>query len=68
FEGEFGVVVGPVAMGATPDEALQAVRLVVQLNDWSLRALGPHEMKTGFGFLQAKPSTAFAPIAVTPDE
>ncbi|MFX5634253.1 fumarylacetoacetate hydrolase family protein, partial [Acinetobacter baumannii] len=46
----------------------QAVRLVVQLNDWSLRALGPHEMKTGFGFLQAKPSTAFAPIAVTPDE
>ena len=68
FEGEFGVVVGPVAMGATPDEALRAVRLVVQLNDWSLRALGPHEMKTGFGFLQAKPSTAFAPIAVTPDE
>ncbi len=68
FEGEFGVVVGPVSMGATPDEALQAVRLVVQLNDWSLRALGPHEMKTGFGFLQAKPSTAFAPIAVTPGE
>lgn len=68
FEGEFGVVVGPVAMGATPEEALRAVRLVVQLNDWSLRALGPHEMKTGFGFLQAKPSTAFAPIAVTPDE
>ena len=68
FEGEFGVVVGPVAMGATPEEALRAVRLVVQLNDWSLRALGPHEMKTGFGFLQAKPSTSFAPIAVTPDE
>lgn len=68
FEGEFGVVIGPVAMGATPDEAMRAVRLVVQLNDWSLRALGPHEMKTGFGFLQAKPSTAFAPIAVTPDE
>lgn len=68
FEGEFGVVVGPVAMGATPEQALQAVRLVVQINDWSLRALGPHEMKTGFGFLQAKPSTAFAPIAVTPDE
>jgi fumarylacetoacetate (FAA) hydrolase len=41
---------------------------VVQINDWSLRALGPHEMKTGFGFLQAKPSTAFAPLAVTPDE
>jgi fumarylacetoacetate (FAA) hydrolase len=68
FEGEFGVVCGPVRMAATPDEALAAVRLVVQINDWSLRALGPHEMKTGFGFLQAKPSTAFAPVAVTPDE
>jgi fumarylacetoacetate (FAA) hydrolase len=68
FEGEFGVVVGPVPMAATPEQALSAVRLVLQLNDWSLRALGPHEMKTGFGFLQAKPSTAFAPVAVTPDE
>jgi fumarylacetoacetate (FAA) hydrolase len=68
FEGEFGVVCGPVAMGATPDEALGCVRLIVQINDWSLRALGPHEMKTGFGFLQAKPSTAFAAVAVTPDE
>jgi fumarylacetoacetate (FAA) hydrolase len=68
FEGEFGVVVGPVPMAATPEQALAAVRLVVQINDWSLRALGPHEMKTGFGFLQAKPSTSFAPVAVTPDE
>jgi fumarylacetoacetate (FAA) hydrolase len=68
FEGEFGVVTGPVPMAATPEQALACVRLVVQINDWSLRALGPHEMKTGFGFLQAKPSTAFAPVAVTPDE
>jgi fumarylacetoacetate (FAA) hydrolase len=68
FEGEFGVVLGPVPMAATPEQGLQAVRLVVQINDWSLRALGPHEMQTGFGFLQAKPSTSFAPIAVTPDE
>ena len=68
FEGEFGVVCGPVPMGATPEAALDCVRLVVQINDWSLRALGPHEMKTGFGFLQAKPSTSFAPLAVTPDE
>lgn len=68
FEGEFGVIVGPVAMGATPREALDAVRLLVQLNDWSLRALGPREMKSGFGFLQAKPSTSFAPVAITPDE
>ena len=68
FEGEFGVIVGPVAMSATPAQALAAVRLIVQINDWSLRTLGPHEMKTGFGFLQAKPSTSFAPVAVTPDE
>ena len=68
FEGEFGVVTGAVPMGVSPADALGCVRLVVQLNDWSLRALGPHEMKTGFGFLQAKPSTAFAPLAVTPDE
>jgi fumarylacetoacetate (FAA) hydrolase len=68
FEGEFGVVCGAVPMAATPAQALAAVRLLVQINDWSLRALGPREMKTGFGFLQAKPSTAFAPVAVTPDE
>jgi fumarylacetoacetate (FAA) hydrolase len=68
FEGEFGVVCGPVPMAVTAEAALDCVRLIVQINDWSLRALGPHEMTTGFGFLQAKPSTAFAPIAVTPDE
>jgi fumarylacetoacetate (FAA) hydrolase len=68
FEGEFGVVVDRVPMGAAPAQALDAIRLVVQLNDWSLRALGPREMKSGFGFLQAKPSTSFAPVAVTPDE
>jgi fumarylacetoacetate (FAA) hydrolase len=68
FEGEFGVVTGAVPMGVSAADALGCVRLVLQLNDWSLRALGPHEMKTGFGFLQAKPSTAFAPLAVTPDE
>jgi fumarylacetoacetate (FAA) hydrolase len=68
FEGEFGVIVDRVPMGATPQQALAAVRLLVQLNDWSLRALGPREMKSGFGFLQAKPSTSFAPVAITPDE
>jgi len=68
FEGEFGVVCGPVPMAVSPAAALEGVRLILQINDWSLRALGPHEMKTGFGFLQAKPSTAFAPVAVTPDE
>lgn len=68
FEGEFGVIVGPVPMAASPEVGLSCIRLVVQINDWSLRALGPREMKSGFGFLQAKPSTAFAPVAVTPDE
>jgi fumarylacetoacetate (FAA) hydrolase len=68
FEGEFGVVVNCVPMGVSASDALQHVRLIVQLNDWSLRAFGPREMKTGFGFLQAKPSTSFAAVAVTPDE
>ena len=68
FEGEFGVVVGRVPMGASPAQALGHVRLLVQINDWSLRTFGPREMKSGFGFLQAKPSTSFAPVAITPDE
>lgn len=68
FEGEFGVITGPVPMAVSPAAALGCILLVVQINDWSLRALGPREMKSGFGFLQAKPSTAIAPIAVTPDE
>lgn len=68
FEGEFGVITGPVPMGASAAAAQQQVRLLVQINDWSLRKLGPREMKTGFGFFQCKPSTSFAPVAVTPDE
>jgi fumarylacetoacetate (FAA) hydrolase len=68
FEGEFGVVTGPVPMGAPAVVAERAIRLVVQLNDWSLRSLAGREARTGFGFLQAKPSTSFAPVAVTPDE
>ncbi len=68
FEGEYGVVTGPVAMGASPEQAARAILLVVQLNDWSLRGLGAREMRSGFGFLQAKPSTSFAPVAITPDE
>lgn len=67
FEGEFGVILDATPMGVGPEEALRYVRFVVQLNDWSLRAVGAQEMRTGFGFLQAKPSTSFAPLAVTPD-
>ncbi|MBZ0059505.1 MULTISPECIES: fumarylacetoacetate hydrolase family protein [unclassified Leclercia] len=68
FEGEFAVLVDDVPMGCEAGEALAHVRLLLQLNDVSLRALAPREMKTGFGFIHAKPSSAFAPVAVTPDE
>lgn len=68
FEGEFGVIVERVPMGSSAADAAGQIRLLVQLNDWSLRTLGPREMKSGFGFLQAKPSTSFAPLAITPDE
>lgn len=68
MEGEFGVILDEVPMNVAEENALDYVRLVVQLNDWSLRAIAPREMKTGFGWVQAKPSTAFAPVAVTPDE
>jgi fumarylacetoacetate (FAA) hydrolase len=68
FEGEFGVVIDETPMGCDPATAQDKILLVLQLNDWSLRTLAPREMKTGFGFLQAKPSTAFAPVAITPDE
>ena len=67
FEGEFGVITGDVPMGCSPGEALGLVRLVVQINDWSLRAIAPVEMKTGFGWVQAKPACSMAPFAVTPD-
>jgi len=68
FEGEFGVIVQQVPMACSPELALRRIALVVQINDVSLRGFGPREMRTGFGFLHAKPSSSFAPVAVTPDE
>ena len=68
FESEVAVVTGDVPMGATPDAALESVRLLMLVNDWSLRNLIPAELAKGFGFLQSKPATAFGPVAVTPDE
>ncbi|WP_022723371.1 fumarylacetoacetate hydrolase family protein [Rhodopseudomonas sp. B29] len=68
FEGEFGVILGDVAMAPSADEIHDAIRLIVLINDWSLRTIAPIEMKTGFGWIQAKPASSFAPIAVTPDE
>ncbi len=68
FEGEFGVIVDAVPMGVTSHDAAAHIRLIVQINDWSLRAIAPVEMKTGFGWIQAKPACSMAPFAVTPDE
>jgi len=68
FEGEFGVITDFVPMGTGAADAMAHIRLVVQINDWSLRALAGPEMKTGFGWVQAKPPCSMAPFAVTPDE
>ena len=68
FEGEFGVIVSGTPLGTDAAAAPQYIRLVVQINDWSLRKLAPAEMKTGFGWIQAKPPCSMAPVAVTPDE
>jgi fumarylacetoacetate (FAA) hydrolase len=68
FEGEFAVIVDAVPMGVAPAEALGHIKLIAQVNDWSLRALAAPEMKTGFGFIQAKPACSMAPFAITPDE
>jgi fumarylacetoacetate (FAA) hydrolase len=68
FEAELAVVTGDVAMGASPEQAIEGVRLLMLVNDWSLRHLIPAELAKGFGFLQSKPATAFGPVAVTPDE
>jgi fumarylacetoacetate (FAA) hydrolase len=62
------VITGDVPMGASPEAALDGVRLLMLVNDWSLRHLIPAELAKGFGFLQGKPATAFGPVAVTPDE
>ncbi|SAK40861.1 fumarylacetoacetate (FAA) hydrolase [Caballeronia hypogeia] len=68
FEAEVAVVTSDVHMAAMPDEALRSVRLLMLVNDVSLRNLIPAELAKGFGFFQSKPATAFSPVAVTPDE
>ncbi len=68
FEAELAVVVDRVPMGTSADDALQHVKLVMLANDASLRSLAITEMKTGFGWVHAKPATSFSPVAVTPDE
>jgi fumarylacetoacetate (FAA) hydrolase len=68
FEGEIAVIVDDLPLGADAQAAREAIRLVMICNDVSLRFLAASEMPKGFGFFQAKPSSAFSPVAVTPDE
>jgi fumarylacetoacetate (FAA) hydrolase len=68
FEAEVAVITGDVAIGTPAAAAGEQIRLVTLANDVSLRALIPAELAKGFGFLQSKPATSFAPVAVTPDE
>jgi fumarylacetoacetate (FAA) hydrolase len=68
FEGEFAVFTDDLPMGANPEEALSHVKLIGVLNDMSMRGHLFRELNLGFGFIQAKPATVFAPVVVTPDE
>jgi fumarylacetoacetate (FAA) hydrolase len=68
MEGEIAVIVGDVARGASREEALSSIRLVLLANDVSLRNLIPGELAKSFGFFQSKPASAFSPVAVTPAE
>jgi fumarylacetoacetate (FAA) hydrolase len=68
FESEVAVITDDVAMGVDPKRALDHVKLIMLVNDVSLRNLIPAELAKGFGFYQSKPASAFSPVAVTPDE
>ncbi len=68
MEGEIAVITGDVPMGVSADEAGDYIRLIMLVNDVSLRGLIPGELAKGFGFFQSKPSSAFTPCAVTPEE
>lgn len=68
MEGEIAVIIDDCPMGISSDDALEKVRLIMLVNDVSLRGLIPDEIGKGFGFLQSKPSSSFSPTAVTPDE
>lgn len=68
LEAEVAVIVDDVPMGANRDQAREAIRLVMLVNDVTLRTLTAPELAKGFGFFQSKPSSAFSPVTVTPDE
>ena len=67
LEAEVAVVTGDVPMGASREQALASIRLVMLSNDVSLRNLIPGEIAKNFGFFQSKPASSFSPVAVTPD-
>ncbi|HEU5137187.1 MAG TPA: fumarylacetoacetate hydrolase family protein [Steroidobacteraceae bacterium] len=68
LEAEVAVITDDVPMGTTVPTAAGHIKLIVLVNDWSLRGLIPGELAKGFGFYQSKPATAFSPVAVTPNE
>jgi fumarylacetoacetate (FAA) hydrolase len=68
LEAEVAVIVDDVPMGTPAEAAPEHIKLVLLANDVSLRAFGAREHNSGFGFLQAKPSSVFSPLAVTPEE
>lgn len=68
FEGEVAIITGDAPIGVKADAAKDAIRLIMIVNDVSLRGLIPGELAKGFGFFQSKPPTAFSPVAITPDE
>lgn len=68
FEAELAVIVDDVPQGVSAEEALGHIKLIMLVNDWSLRTIGAAEMRTGFGWVQAKPACSAAPVVVTPDE
>ena len=68
IEAEVAVITDDVPMGVTAEQAREHIKLLMLVNDWSLRNLVPAELAKGFGFYQSKPATAFSPVALTPDE
>lgn len=68
FEAEIAVITDDVPMSSTPEQAASHIKLLMLVNDCSLRGLIPGELAKGFGFFQSKPASAFSPVCVTPDE
>ncbi|MDH3326643.1 MAG: fumarylacetoacetate hydrolase family protein [Gammaproteobacteria bacterium] len=68
FESEVGIITNDVPMGVVPSRAAENIKLIVLINDVSLRNLIPSELSKGFGFIHGKPPTTFSPVAITPDE